>query len=144
MNFEFAVAHGLDKTNQTFLPQDMADMMFTSAIGISMMTLQNAWTTITQHDLDVLNDDYAKYAGDSEAQSAHLQADQMQYKIDSSAMDSATSEYRSTFDAAKQQVTSDTENEKNFTSVDTSVTSIASTVTNLVQRGSGMGKQASG
>jgi len=144
MNFEIAVAMGLDKTNETFLPKDVADMMYTTAIGMAMMNLQNAWTTILQKDLGNLNDDYAKYAGDPQEQSAHLQADQMQYKIDSADMDAATSRFRSTFDAAKQQVTADTENEKNFTTVDTDVTSIASTMTNLIQRGSGMGKQTSG
>ena len=144
MNFEIAVARGLDKANQTFLPKDVADMMYTTAIGMAMMKLQNAWSGMLTQDINQYNSDSANPDWDDTTRNEHLQTDQMRYKIDSSDMDAATSRFRSTFDGAKQQVTADTENEKNFTQLNTVVTSIASTVTRLVQRGSGMGKQTSG
>jgi len=64
-NFEVVIATALDKSNQTFIPKDIADMMYTTAVGVAMMKLQNAWVKVLQDDLTQLNDDYANYAGDS-------------------------------------------------------------------------------
>jgi len=132
MNFEFALARGLDKTNESFLPQDVADMMYTSVIGVAMMTLQNAWISTLQKDANQINDDYNHYAGDSSAQSEHLQLDQMQYEVDNAEMNTQVGIFQSMFDGAKQQTTNDTNSESNFTLLANAVLSIPSSTFNLI------------
>lgn len=141
MSFLYRVTSADAKMQETMYPIEAADMMYAAVVGILMMSVQNAYTKILQDDVAKFTEDEAKYGSDSEKLSAHLQADQVLYQTDSSKMQAATNENRGLFDAEKQQVTTDTGNEKSFTQVINFVTSIMSTETNLVQKGASYGKQ---
>ena len=140
MAFMMKITSSISKMQDTMYPQQTADSMGTMSLGLLLMTLQNAWTKILQTDVDTINKDALKYPTDPQKRDRVMQADNLAYKIDNAKMDSETGLFRSIFDSAKQQVTQDTQNEKNFSQTQTVVTSISSSETNLIQGASHYGR----
>lgn len=122
----------IGKGNSVDYQLQVADMATTISIGMVMMSLQRSFTKLLNSDVDKIIQD----AADTNLS----RADQLKYKEDNIKMDSQTNQMRTMFDTAKQQVTSDTEAQKNIVSTDESVVSVQSTLTNLVQRGGSYGK----
>ncbi len=131
------VVEAIDKGNKANYQQQAADMTTTIAIGVRMVDLQVAFTKLLHQDVDKLTKDAEKGTAKSKAT---MQADELKYKEDSAKMDSQTNDSRSMFDAAKQQVTRDTESQKNIVQIDESVSSVQSTTSNLLQQGGRYGK----
>ena len=122
----------LSKGNAADYQLQVADMAKTISIGMVMMSLQRAFTKLLNSDVDKIVQD---------ADNTNLsRADQLKYKEDNTRMDAQTNQMRTMFDTEKQQVTSDTEAQKNIVGTDQSVVSVQSTLTNLVQRGGSYGK----
>ncbi|CCB89844.1 hypothetical protein [Simkania negevensis] len=134
------VVEAIDNNNISGDKAQIADMMLTIPIGMAMMNLQNAFTKILDNDVSTITDDSTKWPDDPSRRSAQLQKDELNYQLDSTRMDSSTSQFRTLFDTSKQQVTSDVESQKNIVQLDDSVNSVMSTSANLVQRGSSYGK----
>lgn len=128
IGFVEAIGNG----NKVDYQLQVADMATTISIGMVMMSLQRAFTKLLNSDVDKIIQD----AADTNLS----RADQLKYKEDNTKMDSQTNQMRTMFDTAKQQVTSDTEAQKNIVTTDQSVVSVQSTLTNLVQRGGSYGK----